>query len=81
MPGVSSRRSIQHNHSRMVDERAYAGNITDNPIRNDIEEAGRICGIDYIVNVVLNEHKKIIFAVAGDVVKAHRAGCEYLDKM
>lgn len=81
MPGVSTRRAIQHNHSKMVDEKAYAGNIIDNPIRKDIEEAGAICGIDYIVNVVLDEHKKIIYAVAGNVTEAHRAGCRFLDKL
>lgn len=81
MPGVSTRRAIQHNHSRMVDEKACAGNIADNPIRQDIEEAGDICGIDYIVNVVLDEHKKIIFAAAGDVTQAHREGCRFLDNL
>jgi len=29
--------------------------------------------------VVLNEHKEIICAVAGDVTQAHRAGCAFLD--
>ena len=38
-------------------------------------------GIDYIVNVVLDEHKHIVYAVAGDSVEAHRLGCAYLDKM
>lgn len=79
MPGVSSRRAIQANHSRMVEPDAHAGKIGGNPIREDIEEAGAICGIDYIVNVVLDEHKNIIHAVAGDVTQAHRAGCKFLD--
>ena len=38
-------------------------------------------GVDFIVNCVLDEHKKIVYAVAGDVVKAHRVGCRYLDRM
>jgi len=37
--------------------------------------------IDYILNVVLSEHKEIIHAVAGDPVKAHREGCRFLDKL
>ena len=40
-----------------------------------------VCGIDFILNVVLDEHKKIIHAVAGDVKEAHRAGCRYLDSL
>lgn len=81
MPGVSTLAAIQSNHSLMVNEAACAGRLDGNPIRADIEEAGSIVGLDYIVNVVLDEHRKIVYAVAGDRITAHRAGCEYLDKM
>lgn len=81
MPGVSTPSAIQANHRMMVEESACAGKLEGNPIRQDIEQAGAICGIDYIVNVVLDEHKHIVYAVAGDVTKAHREGCAYLDKM
>lgn len=81
MPGVSTPDAIQCNHRMMVSQDACAGKLTGNPIREDIEEAGSICGIDFIVNVVLDEHKQIVHAVAGDVTAAHRAGCAYLDRM
>ena len=81
MPGVSTRSAIQCNHRMMVREEACAGKLEGNPIREDIEEAGAILGIDYIVNVVLDEHKEIVFAAAGDVTKAHRAGCAFLDTL
>ena len=81
MPGVSTPAAIQSNHRMMVSELACAGNLDTNPLRQDIEEAGRICGVDYIVNVVLDEHRKIVYAVAGDAVLAHREGCWYLDRM
>ncbi len=81
MPGVSNRAAIQANHSMMVRPEAHAGRLAGNPIREDIEEAAAICGIDYIVNVVLDEHKQIIKAVAGDVTAAHREGCAFLDTL
>ena len=81
MPGVSTHAAIQSNHRMMVEPLACAGNIETNPIRKDIEEAADICGVDFILNVVLDEHKKIIKAVAGDVTKAHRAGCAFLDNL
>lgn len=81
MPGVSTPAAIQANHSMMIREAAHAGNITDNPIRKDIEEAADMVGVDFIVNVVLDEHKKIIYSVAGDVTKAHRKGCGFLDSL
>ena len=81
MPGVSTHEAIQANHRMMVSEDACAGKLEGNPLRADIEEAGAICGIDFIVNAVLDEHKHIVYAVAGDVTKAHRVGCAYLDQM
>ena len=81
MPGVSTPEAIQMNHRMMVREEATVGRLEGNPIREDIEEAGSICGIDFVVNVVLDEHKQIVYAVAGDVTAAHRAGCAYLDRM
>ncbi len=79
MPGVSTRDAIQNNHSRMVMPEACAGRLEGNPVREDIEESGAIVGIDFIVNVVLNEKKEIIKSFAGDSVKAHREGCRFLD--
>lgn len=81
MPGVSTRDAIQSNHRMMVSQDACAGKLEGNPLRADIEQAGDICGIHYIVNAVLDEHKHIVYCVAGDVTKAHRVGCAYLDKM
>jgi nickel-dependent lactate racemase len=79
MPGVSTRDAIQSNHSAMVLPEAAAGRLEGNPVREDIEEAGKICGIDFIINVVLNENKEIIRSFSGDPVTAHRAGCAFLD--
>ena len=81
MPGVSTREAIQSNHSLMVEENSIAGKLDGNPVRIDLEEAIEYCPIDFIVNVVLNEEKKIINAVAGHFVDAHRVGCKFLDKL
>ncbi|MCQ2437954.1 MAG: nickel-dependent lactate racemase [Clostridia bacterium] len=81
MPGVSTRDAIQSNHRMMVREEACAGNLDTNPLRQDIEQAAAMTGVDFIVNVVLDEHKQIVKCVAGDLVKAHREGCKFLDKM
>ncbi|WP_455582175.1 nickel-dependent lactate racemase family protein [Dysosmobacter sp.] len=81
MPGVSTRAAIQANHCRMVEESACAGKLAGNPVREDIEEAAAMVGVDFIVNVVLDAHKEIIRAVAGEVTAAHRAGCAFLDTL
>lgn len=81
MPGVSTRAAIQANHSAMVKDAARAGAMDDNPVRLDIEEVVSFIPIDFIVNVVLDEKKNIIKAVAGHHIYAHREGCKFLDSL
>ena len=81
MPGVSTREAIQANHRMMTEETACVGSLDTNPLRQDLEEGAAICGVDFILNVVLDEHKEIIMAAAGDLRKAHRAGCAFLDTL
>ena len=78
VPGCAARRTIKANHSLMMDPRSFAGNIADNPVRLDLEEAVSFRPAQFILNVVLDAHKQIKYAVAGDMIKAHRAGCEFL---
>ncbi|MCZ7381445.1 MAG: nickel-dependent lactate racemase [Candidatus Methanoperedens sp.] len=79
LPAVSSKRSIDANHALMLEPNSSAGRL-DSPVRDDLEEAARLLSIDFILNVVLNDRKEIIFAVAGDCIEAHRKGAGFLDK-
>ena len=38
-------------------------------------------GINFMVNAVLNSHKKVVKVVAGDVTKAHREGTKYINNI
>ena len=80
VPGCAARRTIKANHSLMMDPRSFAGNAADNPVRLDLEEAVSFRPVQFIFNVVLDAHKNIVYAVAGDITGAHRAGCEFLRK-
>ncbi|MBU4373389.1 MAG: nickel-dependent lactate racemase [Euryarchaeota archaeon] len=80
LPAVSSKRSIDANHALMLDPKSCAGRL-DSPVREDIEEAGEMLGIDFILNVVLNDRKEMSFAASGDYIDAHRKGVAFLDKM
>ena len=81
MPGVCNRASIQSNHSMMINDGAETGRIEGNPVRKDIDEVANFRPIDYIVNVVLDAHKKILKSYAGHYIEAHRAGCAFLDTL
>lgn len=81
MPGVSTREAIQANHARMVEATSKAGKIAGNSVREDIDSVLNFVSVDFIVNVILDEHKKIVHCVSGDAIQAHREGCRFLDKM
>lgn len=80
LPGVSSERSVVKNHELMRDPRSISGRL-DSPVRKDMEEAAKIAGLDFILNVVLNSRKEIVRAVAGDFIEAHRSGAAVVDRM
>lgn len=48
----------------------------DNPIRQAIDEMARKAGLDFIINVVMDSAQRIAAVVTGDMVEAHRKGCE-----
>ena len=80
-PGVSTIEAIRANHRMMLEEGSRTGNNQGNPVREDLEEIGRFIKIDFTFNVILDQDKKVIHAVAGDYIDAHRAGCEKLDAL
>ncbi len=80
VPGLCSYAAIRDNHSMMLAATARAGIIDGNPVREDIDEAGALIGVDFIFNVLLDEDKRIIRAVAGHYLEAHRAGAEAYDR-
>ena len=81
MPGVCSYNSVCANHSMMLEESARAGEFAHNPVRQDIEEAGRMAQIDFIFNVILDDSKKIIGAVAGKNNEALLQGISIYDRL
>lgn len=48
----------------------------DNPIRHSIDSLARQAGLDFIVNIIMDSHQNIVDCVCGDLVEAHREGCE-----
>jgi nickel-dependent lactate racemase len=82
-PGVSSARSIRHNHSyRMLDHpRARAGVLKNNPVHEDMVEQARMAGLNFIVNVLLDADGGITRVFCGDPVAAHERGCRTAEDM
>jgi nickel-dependent lactate racemase len=76
LPGCASELTVNTNHAMMVRPEAVAGTTDGNPVRADLEEAVAMLGVDFILNVLVDGEHRIIGAVAGDVIAAHRKACE-----
>jgi nickel-dependent lactate racemase len=83
LPGIASRETVLYNHNAefIASPYARAGIVEDNPIHTDMLYAARTARLAFICNVVINARKEAIYAVAGDVDLAHRAGREFLAGM
>ena len=80
LPGVAGRRTVLANHcSEFIDHpRARTGILEGNPIHEDMLWAAKTAKLAYIVNVVLDSEKKVIYAVSGDCEAAHKKGTDFL---
>jgi len=74
IPGVAGRSTITATHALMADPRACLGNIRDNPVHQMLTEGALRAGVDFILNVVTDDEKKIVAAVAGDLEEAWQEG-------
>ena len=54
--------------------------LDGNPIHEEALEAAGIAKLKFILNVTLNEEKQITGAFAGDMEKAHLAGCFFVKR-
>jgi len=79
MPGLAGKETIERNHSLMTLPNAEPGVIEQNPVREDLEEAGQLTGLRYVVNVVLDEANRMIAVFAGDPIAAQRRATKIVD--
>jgi nickel-dependent lactate racemase len=77
-PGVATEHAVGQFHWQSVQfpQRDVLG-VRDNPMRQQIDAIAKLAGLSGIVNVVQDGHGHVVYAVAGDPVEAHRAGCRY----
>ncbi|WP_461209838.1 nickel-dependent malate racemase, LarAH5 family [Desulfocurvus sp. DL9XJH121] len=59
--GLAGPEMIRRNHSMLIQERALPGVLADNPVRQDLNEAGDMVGIHLVVNVVNGPDKRPVW--------------------
>ncbi|HVO49675.1 MAG TPA: nickel-dependent lactate racemase [Thermoanaerobaculia bacterium] len=79
-PALVSRRTIERFHSAQFLDSPLATNLVleGNPCHEEALEIAKRCGVDFIVNTVLNRRLQLLEVFAGDLVLAHAKAVELL---
>jgi nickel-dependent lactate racemase len=82
MPGMAGQRTVLGNHDAgmIADPNATWGITHGNPIWEEVMEVARCVGGVFLVNVTLNKHKELTGVFAGDLDRAHAAGCAFVQQ-
>jgi len=80
MPGVAGLDTVVSNHGaeNLGDPNATFGITRGNPLWEEMRDIALRAGPSFLLNVSLNEARQITGVFAGDLLAAHRAGCEFV---
>ena len=74
LPGITDRESIRRNHAMIIDPEVDIAKTKGNPISDEMDEAAKKAGVDFLLNVVINDQKEIVKIVTGDLEQAFEVG-------
>ena len=79
MPGIAGAETIQWNHSaeKIANPNCRFGIYKENPMHKNATEIARKTGVDFIINVCINEKHEITQVAAGDLEEAHKRLVDY----
>ncbi len=80
-PGMADAVAIRANHSRMDLPGTGPGRLDGNPVREEVDEVGRMAQVDFGVSVAMDASHRIIAARAGDPDLAFREASRFVDEM
>src|SRR5262249_34621574 len=82
MPGVAGLETVVSNHGakNVGDPNSTFGVTEGNPIWEEIRDIALRAGPSFLLNVSLNEEREITGVFAGDLLGAHKVGCEFVRK-
>jgi nickel-dependent lactate racemase len=73
LPGVAGWDSIEHNHFGVVNQLNTLGLVDGNHMRQDMEEAAGMLGLEMKLDILVDRHARVVDAYAGHFVAEHRA--------
>jgi len=70
---------VFHGPRHLEDPRAEAGILEGNPLHLDATEIARRAGVDFIVNVAVDEKRRVVGVFAGDLEEAFVEGVRFVE--
>jgi nickel-dependent lactate racemase len=82
IPGTGGLKSVMSSHGakNIGEPNATFGIIDGNPLWEELRDVALRVGPSFLLNVTLNEHREITAVFAGDIIKAHKVGAEFVRK-
>lgn len=82
LPGVCALETmkVMHGYQMIQHPLTCVGRLDDNPFHLAALRLARQVGVDFLLNVTMNERREITGVYAGDLDAAHRLGCTDLDR-
>jgi nickel-dependent lactate racemase len=82
MPGVAGLETVVSNHGakNIGDPNSTFGVTEGNPIWEEMRDIALRAGPSFLFNVSLNDRRQITGVFAGDLLAAHKVGCEFVRK-
>lgn len=79
VPGISGAETIQANHSAENIASPYArfGIYKENPLHKNAIEIAKLVGVDFLINVCINEKHEIVQIASGDFERVHERLVDY----
>ena len=80
VPGTGGLITVMSNHraANIGDPNATFGVTQGNPLWEELREMAMRVQPSFLLNVSLNDHRQITGVFAGDMIEAHRVGCEFV---
>lgn len=81
-PGVSGLETMKilHGPTILEDPKAIEGVIEGNPFHDEALQIARKAGVDFSVNVTINQNRKLTGVFAGELEQAHLAGVRFVEQ-
>jgi nickel-dependent lactate racemase len=81
VPGICGKETVEKFHLASTKNKDKLKGKVDNIVRKAMEDIAGRTGLDFILNVIVDENQNLIDAVAGNFVHAHRKGVEIAEKI